>query len=80
MFTIAAQGRPAREEMCHSSMGFCVAERPMRVGPSANSVEPLQREGQMCAALVVGHGVNFVDDHGFHVSRMPRLLSAVSRM
>ena len=32
-------------------------------------VEPLQREHQMRAALVVGHGVNLVDDHGLDVAQ-----------
>ena len=61
-------------------MGFCVAERPMRCGgcgeagdhaagreavfPADQGVEALEREDEVGAALVVGHGVNLVDDDG----------------
>ena len=33
---------------------------------SGERVEPLERERQMRAALVVRHGVNLIDDHGLH--------------
>ena len=50
-----------------SSIGFCVAERPMRVERlRGESVEAFERKREMRAALVVGDGVDFVDDHGLH--------------
>ena len=39
------------------------ARRPVR-----QQVKPLQRERQVRAALVVGDGVDFVDDHGLDVA------------
>ena len=61
-------------------MGFCVAERPIRWGGRSEpgehvagreavlaadeGVEALEREDEMCAALVVGHGMDLVDDDG----------------
>ena len=62
------------------SIGLTVADRPMRCGrgPPAfcdEIVEPRQRQRQMRAALVVGHGVNLVDDDGADVSqRQPAAL------
>ena len=44
-------------------------------------LEPLERERQVRAALVAGHRVDLVHDHGAHVARASaRLDSAVSRM
>jgi hypothetical protein len=31
-------------------------------------VEPRERQGEMCASLVIGHRVNFVDDHRLHAA------------
>jgi hypothetical protein len=43
-------------------MGFCVAERPVSAGDEG--VQALERESEMGAALVVGDGVDLVDDDG----------------
>ncbi len=40
------------------------AGRPIR-----QQVEPLQRERQVCAALVIGDGVDFVDDDGLDMAQ-----------
>ena len=64
-------------------MGLTVAERPMRCGFGRfdQRVQPRQRERQMRAALVVGHRVDLVDDHGPRSAQhAPRAFSAVSRM
>ncbi len=61
-------------------MGFWVAERPIlcggvvrpvkncagaeAVGAGDERVEAFEREGEVCAALVVGYGVDLVDDDG----------------
>ena len=60
-----------------SSIGFCVADRPMRVGGSPHErLEPLEREREVRAALVAGDGVDLVDDHGAHRAQH---LAAASR-
>ena len=49
------------------SMGFWVAEMPMRNGGCGTQrVQPLQREHQVRAALVVGERVQLVDDDRAH--------------
>ena len=69
MFTTAGAGRPAPVRKCAtSSIGFCVADSPMRVGLIRQQVKPLQRKRQMRAALVVGDGMNLVDDHRLDVA------------
>jgi len=50
-------------------MGFWVAERPMRRGPLVGEgFEAFERKSEVCAALVVGYGVDFVDYHGCDVA------------
>ncbi len=56
-----------------SSIGFCVADRPMRVSLAAGEgLEPLQRQRQVRAALAAGQRVDLVHDHrargGEHVA------------
>ena len=78
--TMATSGprRPPRK-LATSSIGFCVAESPMRSGGSRSSadqgaraepvlsahqrIEPLQGERQVGAALVIGHRMNFIDNY-----------------
>ena len=52
-----------------SSIGFCVAERPMRTGGCRKRVQPLERQRQVRAALVAGDRVDLVDDHRAHASQ-----------
>ena len=42
--------------------------------------QPFERQREMRAALVVGHGVDFVHDHGLDIAQDRAALSAVSRM
>ena len=60
----AAGCRAPTRKRATSSMGFCVADRPMRCSfrPTSAS-QPLEREREMRAALVAGDGVDLVDDH-----------------
>ncbi len=69
MLTITGSGRPLPvRKWATVSIGFCVAERPMRAGGLLRQgFQPLQRDGEVGAALVVGDGVNFVDDHRLHI-------------
>ena len=75
---------PVRK-LARSSIGFCVAERPILCGGVARpvrnwpglrrfspvtSVEAFEREGKVGAALVVGYGMDFVDDYGADVAEM----------
>ena len=47
------------------SIGFCVADSPMRSsGRSGNLLQPLERQRQMRAAPRADDRVNLVDDHG----------------
>jgi hypothetical protein len=73
------------QERATSSIGFTVAERPMRCGrgPAVlfhQPVEARQRQRQVRAALVVGHGVDLVDDQVRTCASISRGLAAVSRM
>ena len=57
-----------------SSIGFCVADRPMRTSgsPRTSRLQPLEREREVAAALARGDGVDLVDDHRAHASRASR--------
>ena len=37
--------------------------------PLGQRIQSFQRKRQMYAALVVGDGVNFIDDHGLHIAQ-----------
>ena len=70
--TISGSGRSApTRSRAAVSMGRTVAERPMRcrrAPPRGHQlVEPLERQRQVRAALVAGHRVDLVHDHGAHV-------------
>ena len=69
--TMTGSGRSLPARNCAtSSMGFCVAERPMRTGGrSTKRFQPFERKRQMRAALVVRHGMNLIDDHRFNCSQ-----------
>src|SRR3981189_26901 len=60
----------ASQKMCHE------LDRLLRCGKAdarealaGQMIKALQRKSQVCAALVVGHGVNFVNDHGLDGSQ-----------
>ena len=60
---VAVAPAPTRKRAT-SSIGFCVAERPMRSRRSPHSAsQPLEREREMAAALVRRERVDLVDDH-----------------
>ena len=83
-----AVGVPSAARRCRpaaaptSSIGFCVAERPMRCSaPADERVEPLERQRQVRAALVARDGVDLVDDDGrAPAQEAAGCFSAVSRM
>ena len=61
--------------------------RPVRQAPGERlvfaadqGVEPFEREREVRAALVVGHGVDLVDDDGVDAAKMLAGFPAVSRM
>ncbi len=50
-----------------SSIGFCVADRPMRTsGRGDDRLQPLERQREVAAALARRDGVDLVDDDGAH--------------
>ena len=72
--TMAQSARPASStpavptrNRATSSIGFCVADRPMRcTRPSATCLQPLERQGEVRTAARADHGVNLVDDDRAH--------------
>ena len=63
--TIAQPPRVAgRRNRATSSIGFCVADRPIRrSGRAATCCEPLERQREVRAAARANHRVDLVDDH-----------------
>ena len=58
------------QKMCYK------LDRPLRCGKAdarevltGQMIEAFQRKSEVCAALVVGHRVNFVHDHGLDGSQ-----------
>ena len=66
---VTGRGAPGADQpprkRATSSSGRCVADSPMRCGGRAGDLlEPLERQGEVGAALGGGEGVDLVDDHG----------------
>ncbi len=60
----------AEEPADLADSGRCVADRPMRCGsPSARSLEALEAQREVRAALGGGHGVHLVDDDVLHAAQ-----------
>src|SRR5262245_43612518 len=59
----------AGKKMCHLLNGLLRCREPdSRRRATKQCLQPFQRKRQMCSALVVSHSMNFIYDHGFHIT------------
>ena len=70
MFTTAGAGLSrAGKKMRNLLDGFLRGREADTSGAISQQVKPLQRYRQMCAALVVGDGMNLVNDYRFNMAQ-----------
>src|ERR1700751_4971282 len=60
----------ASKKMCHLLNGLLRCRQPdARRRTTKERLQPFQRKRQMRSALVVSHSMNFIYDHGFHITQ-----------